>query len=219
MDIQEKIVIMNKKYPIVGCDYDKLAKELGYKNEKTLGTIARKYNVPLRNTVFKIYEDEEFKSIAIESLSHYKISNYGRIITNKNKLLKVHKHHQTNYLQVSLVKNDGKKIGKLVHILVYITFKGEIPKGLQCDHINNKRDDPSLKNLSLLTPSENVRRQTKRKGTTYLNTQQVKNICKLLEEGYSISKIMATNSIYTKSKVEKIKQRIRHVKIGKKYNF
>ena len=44
-----------------------------------------------------------------------------------------------------------------VHRLVWETFKGEIPEGLQIDHINNDRTDNRLKNLQLVTCSENNR--------------------------------------------------------------
>lgn len=51
----------------------------------------------------------------------------------------------------------GNKVRKkyLVHILVWKTFNGEIPNGLQVDHIDRDRLNNNLSNLRLLTPSEN----------------------------------------------------------------
>lgn len=46
-----------------------------------------------------------------------------------------------------------KKI--FVHRLVYETFNGEIPEGMQIDHINNKRDDNRIENLRVVMPKEN----------------------------------------------------------------
>lgn len=47
---------------------------------------------------------------------------------------------------------DGKE---LVHRLVWIAFKGDIPDGMVVDHINFKRDDNRIENLQLLTIEEN----------------------------------------------------------------
>jgi hypothetical protein len=51
-----------------------------------------------------------------------------------------------------------------VHRLVYEAFKGEIPEGLEIDHIDRNKHNNSPDNLRLVTRSENLR-NTDRKGT------------------------------------------------------
>ena len=44
----------------------------------------------------------------------------------------------------------------LQHRFVYEVFKGEIPRCLEIDHINNCKTDNRIKNLQLLTHKQNV---------------------------------------------------------------
>lgn len=52
---------------------------------------------------------------------------------------------------------DGKE---LVHRLVWMTFKGQIPDGMVVDHINYIRHDNRIENLQLLTIEENSRKKS-----------------------------------------------------------
>lgn len=42
------------------------------------------------------------------------------------------------------------------HRIVWMMFKGEIPEGLQIDHINRTRNDNRIENLRLVTGQENA---------------------------------------------------------------
>ena len=44
----------------------------------------------------------------------------------------------------------------LVHRLVYATFVGEIPDGLQVNHIDECKENNVLSNLNLMTAKENT---------------------------------------------------------------
>lgn len=50
---------------------------------------------------------------------------------------------------------EGKSVS--VHRFVWRFFNGEIPKGMQIHHANHIRHFNDLNNLSLVTPSENVK--------------------------------------------------------------
>lgn len=65
------------------------------------------------------------------------------------------------YLQVNVSKPKAAMV--YVHRLVYETFNGEIPDGMEIDHINTVRDDNSLENLRCVTPVENHRNPLTRK--------------------------------------------------------
>ena len=68
---------------------------------------------------------------------------------------------ETGYWQC---RYQGKK--QYIHRLVWMKFRGEIPDGLEIDHINNIRCDNRLINLQLLTPSKNCAKRLK-----YLNNK------------------------------------------------
>ena len=54
------------------------------------------------------------------------------------------------YITVTL---NGKQL--LAHRIVWEAFNGEIPEGMEIDHINAIRNDNRLENLRLTTPKEN----------------------------------------------------------------
>ena len=62
--------------------------------------------------------------------------------------------NKKGYLLIGLCKNGVKKMCQ-VHRLVYEAFYGEIPDGMQVNHINEIKSDNRLENLNLMTPKEN----------------------------------------------------------------
>ena len=101
--------------------------------------------------------EEQWK--VIEEYPNYQVSNLGNVKslgnnkTRKEKILKP--QYKKGYLSVTLCKNGKVKTFK-IHRLVYETFVGKIPKGMQCNHINEKKTDNRLVNLNLMTPKENA---------------------------------------------------------------
>lgn len=55
--------------------------------------------------------------------------------------------------QITLSKNKEQTV-KCVHILIWETFVGSIPKGYEIHHINGNRQDNRLENLQCLTKEE-----------------------------------------------------------------
>lgn len=79
--------------------------------------------------------------------------------------------HRNGYHLVGLSRN-GEKKRFLVHRLVYENFVGDIPNGMQINHIDECKDNNALSNLNLMTPKQNInwatgiergRRQCKKK--------------------------------------------------------
>ena len=62
---------------------------------------------------------------------------------------------KNGYLMFFLSK-EGKQKGFTIHRLVYKAFVGEIPDGMQVNHINEIKSDNRLENLNLMTPKENT---------------------------------------------------------------
>ena len=97
----------------------------------------------------------------------YQVSTLGRIRSLKRTFLDSRGHKQsipdkvlkpdykrTGYERICLSKN-GKHKHFMMAKLVYETFVGPVPKGLEIDHINGTRADNRLANLRVCTHREN----------------------------------------------------------------
>ena len=62
---------------------------------------------------------------------------------------------RNDYLTVGIRDKEHKKRRFYVHRLVWMAFYGEIPKGMEIDHISTDRGDNSLKNLRMVTHAQN----------------------------------------------------------------
>ena len=106
----------------------------------------------------------------IEGYEKYSINESGEVISTqwgKKRKLKPQRASQSRkgYYQVRLFSEEQKK-GKLqyIHRLVWETFRGEIPKGLEIDHLDGNPSNNSLSNLQLLSRRDNTykyQRETK----------------------------------------------------------
>lgn len=105
------------------------------------------------------FEIEEWRDIP-DYEGIYQASNLGRVKSlersyrRKEKILKP-KLTRDGYYLVGLFKNSNEKFYQ-VHRLVYEAFNGQIPEGLQVNHINEIKTDNRLSNLNLMTPKENT---------------------------------------------------------------
>lgn len=87
----------------------------------------------------------------------YEASNYGNVKslnynkTGKEQILKQFEN-TGGYMQVFL----GKGNEPLVSVLIYETFIGPIPKGMQVNHIDENKRNNAVWNLNLMTAKENA---------------------------------------------------------------
>ena len=100
---------------------------------------------------------EQWKSV--KDYENYQVSNFGRVKrlgNNKNKKEKLLKPQKNNngYLHVGLSKNGIKKTFR-INRLVYSTFVGDIPDGLEVNHIDENKENNKVDNLNLMTSKEN----------------------------------------------------------------
>jgi hypothetical protein len=99
----------------------------------------------------------------IKDFPGYFITACGKIYSTKTGKLKRKKTSKRNYKKkndydvVHFVK-EGKRYKRFVHRLVWQTWGGDIPEGLQIDHINGVKDDNRIENLQLLTQQENIKK-------------------------------------------------------------
>jgi hypothetical protein len=76
------------------------------------------------------------------------------------------KKNKSGYLYYGLFYNNGTKSKRAwirAHKLIYNTFIGEIPDGVEIDHYDDDRHNNSVVNLQLLTHSENILKAHRRK--------------------------------------------------------
>lgn len=93
-----------------------------------------------------------------------------RFDKNKDRLIQCKQFHRNRYLLVFT------KLGLVsVHRLVYETFVGEIPKGMNIDHLNTIRDDNRLENLRLCSQKENCNNPLTRKHYSEARTGKTKS--------------------------------------------
>lgn len=83
----------------------------------------------------------------------YLVSEDGTIY-NKDGSIKSVKVNKKGYLFTNFYY-DGKVHTKLIHRIVAEVYLGDIPLGMEVDHINNVRSDNRVENLQYLTKSEN----------------------------------------------------------------
>lgn len=105
---------------------------------------------------------------------NYSVSNLGRVRNDKTLLL-LKPSLTCGYNKVRL-SNNGTAKDIMVHKLVYCIFNEikDIPKGYVIDHINANKVDNSLKNLRLITLSENVK--------SALYTTKTNSSCRKVEQ-------------------------------------
>lgn len=57
-----------------------------------------------------------------------------------------------------VLRNCGLDVTLFLHRLVYQSFKGSIPEGMQIDHLDSDKSNNALQNLEVVTQTENIRR-------------------------------------------------------------
>ena len=110
------------------------------------------------------------------------------------------------YLYIGIYINQEKKVKSYSsHRFVFECFSGLIEKNKQINHINFIRTDNRLKNLEVVTPSENNKKSTVNKNYTFLKDIRKKPKSVLatnlktkkeikLESFYSAGKMLGINS-------------------------
>jgi hypothetical protein len=91
---------------------------------------------------------EEIWKCIIDYEGLYKISNLGRLASLKSGKFRIlsNKNSKGDYLRIRLIRGNHIKSFE-IHRLVYMTFKGSIPKGFQVHHIDGNKQNNKIDNL------------------------------------------------------------------------
>ena len=107
----------------------------------------------------EIIKFQNIKFYSHPSYKKYFASKDGQILSLKRKEKKILKllTKGKDYLYFGLYINNTQKTC-LVSRFVYECFKGNIPDDKEVDHMDNNKENNSIKNLQLLSHKENIRK-------------------------------------------------------------
>ena len=162
-------------------------------------------NISLSNLQYQIELFEKTEEILIINGDDYKripeypnyfISKYGVVFSNETrKFLKI-KINRQGYYTIGITNLKGKRHFEMIHRLVYSTWVGKIPFGMEINHKNSKPYCNHLSNLELIESLDNIRYSIKYNNRySKWNKEQVYDICECISKG------LRPDEIYEKMKL------------------
>lgn len=100
----------------------------------------------------------------LDGYSNYEIyPDTGQVFSYKtNRFLKGFKDTK-GYQRIRLLNDNNNEQQWKVHRLIWTVVNGEIPDGMQINHLDERKDNNCISNLNLMTPKENVNWGTRNK--------------------------------------------------------
>ena len=159
----------------------------------------------------------------------YAANDEGEIIHVKLRRLNKGHLNQTGYSYFTIYLGKNRKKNYSSHRFVFECFYGLIEKNKQINHINSIRTDNRIKNLEMVTPSENNQKSSKNRNFRFYrnNPKRVKAINLETKKEtnfnsfYSVNKILGIQAAQVKMICDGIKYcKTANSKIdGCKYTF
>lgn len=94
-------------------------------------------------------------NMRLEGYSNYEIDPEAGTVWSYKRNKYIGTKGKNGYLRVGMYSDDGKEWRVDIHRVIWVAVNGEIPEGMQVNHINENKDDNSISNLNLMTPKEN----------------------------------------------------------------
>lgn len=85
----------------------------------------------------------------------YEVFEDGRVYSYQLKRFLKPQKDKKGYCRLRLYGNNGERKDYLVHRVVWIAVNGEIPEGMEVNHINEDKSNCSIFNLNLMSRKEN----------------------------------------------------------------
>ena len=163
--------------------------------------------------------------VVIDGKKYYKHPVFSNYAANKNgEIINVKTgknirmvNNGNGYLFFAIFnKKLEKRKNYYQHRFVYEVFKGPIPKCLEVDHRNSIRNDNRIKNLQLLTPTQNKQKSSNKPIiSTCINTGKEKRFISIKEASEEINIFASNITAICKGKNKTATSK----KDGKKYKF
>lgn len=94
----------------------------------------------------------------LKGFSNYEIDvEQGTVYSYKSNRYIGCKHKNNGYWCITLWDDNKIQHKFLLHRLIWTVVNGEIPEGMEINHINEDKDNNSITNLSLMTHLDNIR--------------------------------------------------------------
>lgn len=147
----------------------------------------------------------------VENFNNHKVSSDGKIICISTGRISNGCKTQFGYRVISSGVG-GKTNQTQVHRAVYRAFVGEIPKGMMINHIDGNKENNSIENLELVTPSENCLHAVKNNLQPNLLTKdQIDEAVRLYKEGKKLKEVSKILGIPSR--------RLSEIFTGKNYSY
>jgi hypothetical protein len=110
----------------------------------------------------------------IKNFSNYEIfPNEGKIFSYKTNRW-IGAKDKDGYWLCTLTSDEGKIWTNLLHRIIWFACNGEIPQGMQVNHLDENKDNNSIDNLNLMTPKENCNWGTHNERVAKANSKALK---------------------------------------------
>lgn len=103
------------------------------------------------------------KLAQLPNFSNYIIFSDGKIWNIKTQKFIGTSNQSNKYITVAMKDDNGNYHFMSLHKVIYTAFNGDVPSGLQINHISEEKLDNSLENLEVVTPKENCTHGTRNK--------------------------------------------------------
>ena len=115
-------------------------------NERCGKTISKKQNVSIKCETFNYHP----------IYTNYGANKFGQIYNKKTNRCSIGNLQSCGYFIITLSQNDLPKKTVVVHRFVYECYNGNIPDGMQINHIDSNRQNNCINNLEVVTQLENM---------------------------------------------------------------
>ena len=83
---------------------------------------------------------------------------------------------KNGYYRVTLTSDEGVVWRTYIHRVIWFAVNGDIPDGMQVNHIDEDKNNNSISNLNLMTPKENINYGTGKERKTRSQSKPVVGI-------------------------------------------
>ena len=115
-------------------------------------------------------------------------------------------------------RDKGTAKLRMRHRLIYWLYHGEIPEGMEIDHINGVRGDDRICNLMAVTKKQNMQKALVCPSKKYTK-EDILEVCHLLQETSLSDVLIAEKTGLSRNYVRDIKKRRRRTEISSGFNW